>query len=198
MSLEKIGALEKSAQLLEKAISLIGESEKDKAVKDYLHKKLFEIKQRITLMPIGLLPKLSQSVTDQPNAIPSLLVYFGGMINSYSSSLNGRLGCFLTESVNGSAEIGIMNVSGGSALFNMGLLAYTRKGMYVTGAGLSATLGSGSTAFSLRLSVGLSILNKKKKSSLDIFLDVNKGLAKGSLSTWGLSIGKSIYFGKRK
>jgi hypothetical protein len=75
---------------------------------------------------------------------------------------------------------------------------YDRKKYFVYGTGLLMTSGNGNTAFYLKLSVGFSKMNINRTSSFDIFLDVNYGLAKGALTSFGLSVGKSIYFGKRK
>jgi hypothetical protein len=41
-------------------------------------------------------------------------------------------------------------------------------------------------------------MNRDRTSSLDIFLDVNTTLSEGSPIIFGLSLGKSMYFGKRK
>jgi hypothetical protein len=46
--------------------------------------------------------------------------------------------------------------------------------------------------------VGISKLNKQQTSSFDVFLDGNAGLGKNSMTTVTLSVGQTLYFGKKK
>ena len=81
---------------------------------------------------------------------------------------------------------------------NFGLVMYSREKIFVTGYGIQATIRDGTTAFFAKLSAGLSLMNKKRTASYDIFLDGNLGLAKGAMKTFNMSVGRSMYFGKRK
>ncbi len=196
ITLEKTGALEKSAQAIEKAISLIGDKAEDGGKKQFLTQRLGSIKQKITFIPLDAMPGLYQMKELDPKT-PQMLAYAGGMLSSSSTSINGRLGYFISGSSNASVDFGIMN-SSGSSFSNIGLSVYNRKNNYVAGTGILLSSGGGNTALSIKLSVGFSKMNKAQTTSYDIFLDVNKGLATGSLTTFGLSIGTSFYFGKRK
>ncbi|MDO9340508.1 MAG: hypothetical protein Q7T72_08285 [Bacteroidales bacterium] len=196
ITLEKTGALEKSAQTTEKAISLIENKPEDKEKKQFLEQRLVYIKQKMTLIPSGSLPGLYQMKA--LDAIrPQMMAYAGGMASPSLTSLNCRIGYYISGSSNASLDFGITNNSGASST-NLGLSLYDRGNNFVYGTGFLMTSGNGNTAFYLKLSLGLSKMNKNRTSSFDYFLDVNYGLGKGALTSFGLSIGKSIYFGKRK
>lgn len=196
ITLEKTGALEKSAQTIEKAISIIGNNAEDKEKKQFLEQRLVYIKQKMTLIPSGSLPGLYQMKV--PDATrPQMMAYAGGMASPSLTSLNCRIGYYISGSSNASLDFGITNNSVASSA-NLGLSVYDRKKYFVYGTGLLMTSGNGNTAFYLKLSVGFSKMNINRTSSFDIFLDVNYGLAKEALTSFGLSVGKSIYFGKRK
>lgn len=192
ITLEKTGALEKSAQIIEMAISIIGNNAEDKEKKLFLEQRLVSIKQKMSLFPSGSLPGLYQMKA--PDATrPQMMAYAGGMASPSLINLNCRIGYYISGSSNASLDFGITNTSGTSSA-NLGLSVYDRKKYFVYGTGLLMTYGNGNSAFYLKLSVGFSKLNKNRTSSFDIFLDVNTGLAKGALTSVGLSIGKSIFF----
>lgn len=196
ITMEKAGALEKSAQTTEKAISLIGNNPEDQEKRQFLEQRLVSIKRQMALLPAGSLPGLYQmKVLDA--ARPQMMAYAGGTASPSLTSLNCRIGYYISGSTNGSLDFGITNISGKSSA-NLGLSVYDRKNSYVYGTGILMTSGSGSTAYYLKISMGLSKMNRSRTSSLDIFLDVNYGMGKGALTFFGLSLGESIYFGKRK
>ena len=193
--MEKTGAYEKSVQAIEKAISLIGPGTDDNE-KQILQQRLSKIKGEMALVPAGTMPGFPQvNMIDAKQ--PQMMTYVGGMLGSSSKSLNGRIGYYISNSSNASLDFGTTNVSD-TKYTNLGLSVYNRKNNLVSGGGLLLSSASESTTLFLKLSVGYSKMNKNRTSSIDIFLDVNKGLGEGSLSTWGLSIGKSFYFGQRK
>lgn len=195
IALEKTGAYEKSVQAIEKAISLIGPGTDDNE-KQILQQRLSKIKGKMALVPAGTMPGFPQvNMIDAKQ--PQMMTYVGGMLGSSSKSLNGRIGYYISNSSNASLDFGTTNVSD-TKYTNLGLSVYNRKNNLVSGGGLLLSSASESTTLFLKLSVGYSKMNKNRTSSIDIFLDVNKGLGEGSLSTWGLSIGKSFYFGQRK
>jgi len=196
ITMEKTGALEKSAQTIEKAISLIENNPENKEKKQFLEQRLVSVKQKMTLLPAGSLPGLYQMKVLE-TARPQMMAYVGGTASPSLTSLNCRIGYYISGSTNGSLDFGITNTAGASST-NLGLSVYDRKNSYVYGTGFMMTSGNGSTAYYLKISMGFSKMNKNRTSSLDIFLDVNYGLGKGALTTFGLSVGESIYFGKRK
>ncbi|MFH1320095.1 MAG: hypothetical protein ABII90_05505 [Bacteroidota bacterium] len=196
ITLEKTGAFQKSAQIIEKAISLIGNNSEDIEEKRILEQHLITIKRKMTSLPMYAMPGLHQwNVKDAKS--PQMMAYGGFMLSPSLISLNGRIGYYISGGSNASLDFGAGNNSGAS-FFNLGLSVYNRLHYFVSGGGLLMTSGNGNTDFSLKLSVGFSKMNKNLTSSFDVFLDVNKGLAEGSPTTFGVSVGTSIYFGKRK
>jgi tetratricopeptide (TPR) repeat protein len=193
---EKTGALGKSAQTIEKALSLIGNNPEDLEKKQFLEQRLGSVKQKMTLLPEGSLPGLYQTIVPVGGG-PQMMAYIGGMASPSYTNLNGRIGYYISGSSNASFDFGITNSSGTSSS-NLGLSFYERNKYLVYGTGIQMASGSGNTVFYLKLSAGLSIMNRNRTSSFDLFVDVNYGLKKGDLSTFGLSVGKGIYFGKRK
>jgi tetratricopeptide (TPR) repeat protein len=196
ISLEQTGALEKSAQNLKTALSLIGDKAEDKEMKQLIEQQLVSVVGKMSLLPIGTMPGFPPSSSLDIKQ-PQMMAYAGGMMGSSTKSLNGRIGYYISQSSNASLDFGSSNSSGNSYT-NLGLSVYNRKNSFVSGGGLLLSKGAESTTLYLKLSVGFSKMNQNRTSSLDIFLDVNKGLGEGAYSTWGLSLGKSIYFGKRK
>jgi hypothetical protein len=112
-------------------------------------------------------------------------------------NINCRIGYFISGSGNAAFDFGVSQNLGVTSV-NLGLSAYYRKNVLVCGAGLMLNAGNVNTTLSVKISAGISIRNKNQTSSFDIFLDGYTGLTTNSLTTIGLSIGKSIYFGKRK
>jgi hypothetical protein len=167
-----------------------------KEKKQFLEQRLSYVKQKITLTPAGSLPGLYPM---QPlfGESPQMMAYIGGMASTAMTSLNGRIGYFISGSSNASLDVGFSKISGVSSA-NLGVSMYERSKSFVYGYGLLLNSGSGSTVFSLKLSVGISIMNKSRTQSFDVFLDGYEGLKKGALTSFSLSVGKGIYFGKRK
>jgi tetratricopeptide (TPR) repeat protein len=194
ITLEKTGALSQSAKNIEKAISLIGNNPEEKVKKEVLIQRLKTINYRTSRLPESFLPGLNLPQND--NRAQTML-YAGGMIAPSLTNLNLKMGYFISGSSNASIDFGFTSRNE-VPYTNLGLSIYTRSKSFVTGAGLLVNSGAGSTLAYLKLSVGISIMNKKRTSSFDTFLDVNQGLKKGSINTWGLSVGTSLYFGKRK
>jgi hypothetical protein len=196
ITMEKTGALGKSAQTIEKAISLLGNNAEDAGKKQLLEQRLISVKQKMTLLPSGTLPGLHQMI-GPVGVSPQMMAYIGGMASPSFTNLNGRIGYYITGASNASLDFGFTKSAGVSST-NLGLSFYERNKYSVYGTGFQLASVSGNTVYYLKLSVGLSIMNRIRTSSFDLFLDVNYGLKKGDLSTYSLSVGKGIYFGKRK
>lgn len=194
ITLEKTGALSQSAKTIEKAISLIGNNPEEQAKKEVLIQRLKAINTRTSRLPENFLPGLS--IPQNDNRAQTML-YAGGMVAPSLTNLNLRMGYFISGASNASIDFGFTNRND-VPYTNLGMSIYTRSKSFVTGAGLLVNSGGGTTSAYLKLSVGISIMNKKRTSSFDTFLDVNQGFKKGSINTWGLSVGTSLYFGKRK
>jgi len=196
ITLEKTGALEKSAQTIEKAISLIGNTTEAQANKQYLEKRLAAIRQNMAILPPFTAPEMP--VLKIPEAKgPQMMAYAGGMIAPNSTNINGRIGYFISGTSNASLDFGVWKAAEYTAS-NVGLSIYNRQKSFVSGAGLLMNSANGTSAFSFKVSVGFSKMNKNRSSSFDVFLDMNKGFKTESLTTFCFSIGTSKYFGKRK
>ncbi|MEI8226375.1 MAG: hypothetical protein WCG82_10670 [Bacteroidota bacterium] len=183
IALENTGVMNSAIMAIEKGIALKGN---DPEKRKFLYDRILILKQR---------SRSKQKIKD--GGRPQMMAYAGIMAGPSSINLNGKYGYFTSGSSNGSIDFGLSSYDG-STSFNIGLSMYLRKGILVSGAGFQMISGSSGTDFACKISLGISLMNKKRTSSTDIFFDVSLGLNKGSLSTYGLSIGKSIYFGKRK
>ncbi len=196
IALEKAGLLEKSAQTIETALHIVGDDPGQKDTKQFLDQRLMKIRNKIETQPKGSNSIISSSTAPDDKG-PLMIAYAGGMISSSFTSVNARIGQYLTKSAYTSIDIGLSS-AGGRAMTNIGLSVYNREKIFVEGFGLTTTLGKGITALYAKISVGLSFMNKKHTSSLDIFLDGRMPITKGGVTTVGISVGQSIYFGKRK
>lgn len=196
ISLERAGAYARSAQSIEKAISLIGNSPEDKVNKQLLEKRLATLRQTMSLTLPNANPVIPVSKV-QDAAGPQMMAYAGGMIGPKTTNLNGRIGYFVSGANNLSLDFGVWKNAEYTSS-NVGLTVYNRQKIFVSGAGFGMNAANGNAAFSVKLSVGISKMNKARTGSIDIFLDMNKGLKKDALTTYCFSIGTSRYFGKRK
>lgn len=190
IALEKAGAVKKAVQVTEKSYSLVADWQKRKMVEE----RLTTLRRKALAVRPGSLPGLTQKYE---LVQPQMMAYLGAMGAPNTLSINGRLGYFIAGSTNASFDFGMMNINGLSN-YNFGLSAYGRTGNLVTGLGFQLIAGDKAPAYAVKFSVGVSRMNKKHTSSTDVFIDVSTGVVKGSVTTYGLSIGQSLYFGKRK
>jgi hypothetical protein len=190
--LEKLNLYPKAAQELDIAIKLMGDTPKEIEAKKVFEKRRKELADKIN-SPQNIKNKWSKYKNDFN---PQTMLYVGGMVTESSVSFDSRFGLFLTNTFNGAIDL---NLSGGSGDFNVNLGAsgYQRFGVFVWGEGLSLQMGN-STVLNLKSSLGLSFINRKRNSSWDIFFEWYVPIGKDVKSSYGISIGKSIYFGKRK
>jgi tetratricopeptide (TPR) repeat protein len=196
ITLEKAGALQQATRAMEQAISLLGDNVEDREKKTVLEQRLGHVKNRLISLPPDVLPGMLPKKAFDPSA-PQLMAYAGGMWAKSYLNMNFRVGYFTAASSNASIDFG-MSRNAGVSVFNVGVAYYLRTGSLVSGTGINIFTGNGNTSASLKLSLGLSKMNKKRSSSFDVFLDINPGLLKGSATTITLSVGQSIYFGRRK
>lgn len=196
IALEKAGLLEKSAQTIETALQIVGDNPDQNDTKQFLNQRLVSVRNKINAQGQNSASIASSPDVKEDNG-PVLIAYAGGFIAKSYTSLNARFGNYFTKSAYVSADLGVTNAAGTSYV-NIGLSGYNRQGIFVEGFGFSAALGNSTAALYGKISVGLSFMNKNRTSSLDIFLDGKLPLTKGGVTTVGLSVGQSIYFGKRK
>ena len=196
IALEKAGLYEKSQQAVEKALALLGTGDDSPEARQVLELRLADIKVKTSAG--------DKSTDKNPLASASpdskgrrMLAYGGGMFSTSYLSLTGRFGTFISGAGSISADLGVTS-SGGSTSINIGAMNFFRQKIFAGGYGLGFGFGGGSTTFNLKISVGLSIMNKENNASWDIFLDGRQPLgAEGAATTVGLSIGRSVYFGSR-
>lgn len=196
ITLEKIGALEASVHALEKGISLIGSDAEQQQIRQFMVNRLVSTSQKSKVTSGDTALKM-QPMNLPEDKGPQMMAYIGGMSTSAATHLNGRFGYFISGKSNTAIDVGMTKTSAGSSS-NFGLSMYSREKIFVMGYGVQATISEGTSAFYAKLSVGLSLMNKKRTASYDIFLDGNMGLAKGAIKTFNMSVGRSMYFGKRK
>lgn len=191
IALEKTSLFERSAQEIEKAISITGNSQENSNTRQLLDKRLVTVKNKIGK---GESAKYSGNMMKDK----MFTAYAGGMVAESYISLNGKIGTYQSGFGSVSVDLGLSSASGISS-FNAGVQSYYRtKKVLVAGYGLTASLQDGSSTVYFKISLGVSFMNKKKTSSFDIFLDGQEPLTpKGAATIMGLSMGRSVYFGKR-
>lgn len=196
IALEKAGLYEKSEQAIEQALALLGKGEDNPETRQVLELRLADIKVKTSAG--------DKSTDKNPLASASpdskgrrMLAYGGGMFSTSYLSLTGRFGTFISGAGSISADLGVTS-SGGSTSINIGAMNFFRQKIFAGGYGIGFGFGGGSTTFNLKISVGLSIMNKENNASWDIFLDGRQPLgAEGAATTVGFSVGRSVYFGSR-
>jgi len=148
--------------------------------------------------------KTDRNLLSVPVSMPgfsqTFMVYGGGMIAKSYIAVNARAGFYLTNSVSAALNLGIAG-SSGNTYFNLGLSGYTRWKIFIVGAGLSGQFGNNNSSFGLQTTAGFSIptgKRKQKQKTLDILFDVTLPFAEDAKKMFGISIGQTQYFGKRK
>jgi hypothetical protein len=196
IALEKAGMHEKSAQAIEQALAILGDDTENQEARQALENRLAEIKGKSaagakrsnTIIPAAAGPDAKGR---------RMLAYAGGMLSSSYVSLTGRVGTFISGAGSISADLGVTQSGGGTSL-TIGAMNFFRQKIFAGGYGVGVGFGGGSTTLNIKLSVGFSIMNKDNNASWDIFLDGQQPVApKGSATTVGFSIGRSVYFGSR-
>jgi tetratricopeptide (TPR) repeat protein len=196
IALEKAGLDEQAVAAVEKALAILGDGPENQETRQVLQNRLTEMKMRTVSGGRNAVPAAAAKKGSETSG-RRMLAYAGGMISPSYLSLNGRFGTFISGSGSLSADLGITR-SGGAMSLNLGAMNYFRQRIFAGGYGLNLGFGGGSTAVNVKVSVGLSIMNKNSRASWDIFLDGQQPLVpKGATTTVGLSIGRSIYFGSR-
>jgi tetratricopeptide (TPR) repeat protein len=196
ITLEKAGALEQSLQALEKGITLIPNDADHKEIKQVFKQRTIAVGQKLKNMPAITSSRYIKPVVVAEKG-SQMMAYVGGMIASSYTNFNMRYGYFVSGKSNGSLDMGVTKTPAGNSS-NMGFSFYNRQNIFVSGMGIMANFQKGTSAFYYKISVGLSFMNKKRSASYDIFLDGNKGFKNTDPTIIGMSLGRSIYFGKRK
>jgi hypothetical protein len=196
IALEKAGMFEAAAEAVEKAIAVSGATVQDTATRKVLDERLSSLQEKIASAKTPKNLKLKETAGVE-TVRPGIMAYGGGNLSSGFTSLNAKIGIYYSDANYSAVEAGIAS-AGGSNYMNLGFTTYKRQNIFVMGAGALANFGGGTAIFYGKISVGLSFMNKNHSSSFDIFLDGKVPFNKGYSTTVGLSVGQSIYFGKRK
>jgi tetratricopeptide (TPR) repeat protein len=193
ITLEKAGAIAKAAQLLEQAISVIGDNPGDKEKKLLLEQRLEKLSARVRLEPAGtflILPKSSVLYT------PHMMVFIGGQTSNSYTNLNFRIGYLLSEKFNYSFDLGVLNNKADSTgtNINFGVSMYARirlskantpkPGYLIGGIGIQRNSSDGILP---QFSIGYSQMINGSMS-----LDIISNISSNGIST--TSIGGTIYF----
>lgn len=196
IALEKAGLYDQAAVAVENALALVSDKPENQDARKMLETRLTEVKM------------MSASGNRTGNAVISalkgpeskgrrMLAYAGGMLSPSYLSINGRIGTFISGSGSLSADLGVTRSNGNTSL-TLGAMNYFRQKIFAGGYGINVGFGGGSAALNMKVSLGISIMTKNNKASWDIFLDGQQPIApKGSATTVGMSIGRSVYFGSR-
>jgi tetratricopeptide (TPR) repeat protein len=190
--LEKAGLYQKAHQELDIAIKMMGDTPEDLNAKAVFEKRNKAIANKVN-SPKNLKNKWLKYKSDFN---PQTMLYVGGMVAEHSVSLDSRFGLYLTNTFNGAVDFGLSSSSGNFSA-NLGMSGYQRFGIFVCGVGPNLQVGD-VTVLTWKSSFGLSFINRKRNSSWDIFFDWYVPTGKDAKMSYGISIGKSIYFGKRK
>ena len=192
--LEKAGLSKLAANELETGILLMPDDPQFAEAKQAFNQRLVQLKQQ----PENTAPNEQSKLMKKPNKFsPKTMLYAGGMFSENYTSLNSRFGVYLSNSFNGSLNLGL---SGNSTAMNLnvGLSGYQRLGnVLVVGLGLNDLITKDNSTLSIVPSLGFSFINSKRNSSWDIFFNVYCPLQAGANYMYGISIGKSFYFGTR-
>jgi len=195
--LEKAGAVALSSKMTEKAIELIGSSVEENERKQLLENRLAVLKKKVNVMPPEILPGLWEEKNYNPMA-SQFMAYYGGMFGPSLFSMNARFGIFAHDQGYAALGTGYTKTSENN-MFDMALSFFWRQQkIFVYGLGLQSAFAPNYKSLNFKISLGLSLRNKKHTNSFDFFLDYNQGLTENSINSFSMSIGQSFYFGKRK
>ena len=124
---------------------------------------------------------------------PKMMTYIGMSAAKDMFSLNGRLGVYTSNRFSASLNLGMSYISEQMS-GNIGLSAYKTWGIFVVGLGINDQFTEHTSIFSLAPSAGLSFLNKKQTSSLDIMFNGYVPFSSDQKFSYSISVGKTIYF----
>lgn len=185
---EALGYYDKAAELLEKGISHYKASEEAKQPFTR-HQSTLQARQNEQTMP-----PFGSALKD------AVMLYAGGTFSSGYSSFDARIGS-TDYKTSLSADLSLAYTDAFSC--SLGISSYTRQKVLVYGCGIGANLSS-SSSFTLKGAAGFSLLTSNGSQSFDVMVSIlNYMFPKNDSSNKFqsaicVSVGKSIYFGKRK
>lgn len=124
---------------------------------------------------------------------PKLMTYIGASAAKDIYSLNGRAGLYTNNKFSASLNVGL-NYASDEFSGSIGLSGYKAWGIFVGGLGITEMISKEQNNMSLTPSVGLTFLNKDQTSSFDIMLNGYVPFSSDQKFSYGISVGKTIYF----
>ncbi|MDR1726043.1 MAG: hypothetical protein LBR28_06610 [Bacteroidales bacterium] len=198
--LEKIGLKKFAAEELNKCIKSMPQNDTTLNSTKKSFEQHYAKLTGDTIKSVNTNPNVNMEKIKKYN--PQMMLYAGGIFSTYYVSFNSRFGVFVSNKFSASANFGLSGSFGeveNPVSFNLGLSGYYRiKNVFFIGFGFSEMIGGGTSTFSINPSVGVSLMNKNKTSSWDIFMDLSIPFAEGYSTIFGISIGKSFYLGRRR
>jgi tetratricopeptide (TPR) repeat protein len=197
---EKTGKREIAAQKLDTCIVLMNKSLREDSLS---REDMAALVEALPAFNAHLKKLKSQNLLSTPasasSSKPKYIVHANGMLSSTINSLNIGGGWFRSETTNFSANLGLSG-NNGATFFTLGASVYSRQNSWVSGYGFNMQFGSGNSVFNYSGSIGYSIFNNAKSRSTDISLIYGFPVTPWNLKQFmvGISIGQSLYFGKRK
>ena len=192
--LEKAGLNKLASDELQTGILLMGNDSELNEAKQAFNQRLAQLKQQPENASTEEQPELIKTAT---KFRPQTMLYVGGMFSENYTSFNSRFGAYFSNSSNCSLNLGISGTST-TTNFNVGFSGYQRIGnVLILGLGLNDQIGGSSNVLSIVPSLGFSFINSEKNSSWDVFFNLYSPLQEGASTIFGISIGKSFYWGKR-
>jgi tetratricopeptide (TPR) repeat protein len=198
---EKAGFPELAAEELKKSINGIPDDAKHANIKKHFTEHATALTRDTvkaeTAPPAPANPNSTLVKINKLN--PQMMLYAGGIITKDVISLNSRFGVYVSDKFSSSLNMGFSGGFQGGTAFNFGISGYYRiKKIFLAGLGVNDMLSSGTNTFGINPSFGISLMDASRKSSWDIFVDLSIPFAAGNSPMFGISIGKSFYFGGKK
>lgn len=178
---ECVGNYDQAALCLEKAIQMMGDKEPT-GQKDAYVQHLNSLKGN----------KETTSFESVGRFAPRFCTYLGTYAAKGVLSLNGRVGLYTNNLFSTSLNVSI-NRANEQLLYNVGVSAYKTWRIFMGGFGVSYLFGSEKGSFNLSPCAGLTFLNEKKTSSLDIMFNCYIPFSSDGQFSYGITIGKTIY-----
>lgn len=199
VALERGGFYSRSADALDNALMRIEKTTANDTIRQMLEQRRIAVAEKATAtVQTGRTPEIVASLAEKASSGSRKYTAFaGGMISKSYTSLSGKVGTYKKGVGSLSLDLGVLSASGNKSI-TLGVSAFSRSSVFVSGFGLYAGFGGGAVGLNGKISVGLSFMNKKETGSWDIFFDgLQPIIPKGGVTTVGMSVGRSVYFGNR-
>jgi tetratricopeptide (TPR) repeat protein len=198
IALEKMGAFESSSQNISKAMSLLGSDAASSEKRTVLAKRLEAVNKVSSKWPKDRMMQPYAPETRKESQT-QMMSYAGGMVSSAFSNVNLRFGYSNFKTGNAAIDFSFgNNAAASSTYYSIGVSTYSRLKVLMLGIGVNGySQNGGDMMGTFKGSLGISAINRSGRSSFEVFLDVHQPFTAKSPGSVGISIGSTIYFGKR-